>query len=796
MDAFLAGLEQAKENGHDLAAMGSVASFFVSRVDTEVDTRLGDGHALRSKAALANARLAYQHYEQVFAGDRWKALEQAGAKPQRALWASTGVKDPALPDTLYVTELVAPGTVNTMPEKTLQATFDHGEVTGDTVTGSYAEAQQVLDDLEAAGVDYDDVVQVLEDEGLEKFEKAWGQPHRLRHRPAREGRRRRHAGRRHEARRRRARRGLPRGERPVSSPTGQPGPEDVADALRSGVAPTHPRRRRRRRRPARDGGDVARQRAAGAASPSPSRAARCSARATPPWRPCAPTASPGSSPRRTPTLWGPDAAVLAGTRLGWLDAVGTGRELLPRITALADELRAEGVDRVVLAGMGGSSLAPEVVCATYGRPLVTLDSTDPGQVRAALQSSSTARSSSSAASRAARSRPTATGGPPAPPSRPPASTPPRRLVVVTDPGSPLAAAAAARGRARGVPRRPRRRGPLLGADRLRAGALGARRRRRRAPCSTTPRPSCPRCPTTPGPALVLGALLGGGAVAGRDKLVLAPGPGRSGRLRRLGRAAGRRVHRQAGQGACCPSSSRAPDAPGNRAGRRQPPAGPGRRRRRASARAVDGPLGAQFLVWEYATAVAGRVLSIDPFDQPNVQESKDNTGAILGGDSPEVAPPLFTESGVEVSATGDLLAEVDTLAGALEALLPAVPERGYLAVMAYLDRRAEARAGEPAGAAGRPGRAPGHVRLGARASCTPPASSTRAGRRPASSCRSPPPCRTTSRCRASRTRSACCRRRSPPATCGPWPPATVRSCTCTCADRAAGLDALLAAARG
>ncbi len=117
MDAFLDGMEQAKANGHDLSRIGSVASFFVSRVDTEVDERLGEGHELRSKAGVANAQLAYQAYEEVFGGERWKALEQAGAKPQRALWASTGVKDPALPDTLYVTELVAPGTVNTMPER-------------------------------------------------------------------------------------------------------------------------------------------------------------------------------------------------------------------------------------------------------------------------------------------------------------------------------------------------------------------------------------------------------------------------------------------------------------------------------------------------------------------------------------------------------------------------------------------------------------------------------------------------------------------------------------------------------
>jgi transaldolase len=146
-------------------------------VDTEIDKRLdkigGDAKALRSKAGVANARLAYQAYEEVFSSDRWKALEAAGAKPQRPLWASTGVKDPNLPDTLYVTELVAPGTVNTMPEATLDATDDHGVVTGDSITGNYADAQAVMDAVAAAGVDYDDVVQVLEDEGVEKFEISW-----------------------------------------------------------------------------------------------------------------------------------------------------------------------------------------------------------------------------------------------------------------------------------------------------------------------------------------------------------------------------------------------------------------------------------------------------------------------------------------------------------------------------------------------------------------------------------------------------------------------------------------------
>src|SRR3978361_1754613 len=174
MDAFIEGMERAQRSGLALSGIGSVASFFVSRVDSEIDKRLDkigteEAKALRSKAAVANARLAYQHYEKVIASDRWKALEAAGAKVQRPLWASTGVKDPELPDTLYVTELIAPDTVNTMPEATLSAVYHHGEVEPDTIRGHYVEAQQVLDGLAAVGVDYEDVVLVLEQEGVEKF---------------------------------------------------------------------------------------------------------------------------------------------------------------------------------------------------------------------------------------------------------------------------------------------------------------------------------------------------------------------------------------------------------------------------------------------------------------------------------------------------------------------------------------------------------------------------------------------------------------------------------------------------
>jgi transaldolase len=180
MDAFLAGLEQAKANGHDLAKIGSVASFFVSRVDTEVDKRLDkigtpEAQAMHGKAGIANAQLAYELYEKVLGGDRWKALEAAGAKPQRPLWASTSTKNPAYRDVMYVEQLIAPGTVNTMPEATAHAFADHGEVKADAVTSSYAEAHQVLDDLAALGVDYQDVVETLEREAVEKFEASWNE---------------------------------------------------------------------------------------------------------------------------------------------------------------------------------------------------------------------------------------------------------------------------------------------------------------------------------------------------------------------------------------------------------------------------------------------------------------------------------------------------------------------------------------------------------------------------------------------------------------------------------------------
>lgn len=180
LDAYAEGLERASAAGRDLASIDSVASFFVSRVDTAVDARLDElgspeAAALRGSIAIANARLAYRMFEEYTASERWQALAAAGARVQRPLWASTGVKDKAYADTRYVDELVAPGVVNTMPGSTLEAVADHGDVTGDTVTSRYDDARERLDRLTSLGIDLDEVTADLEAQGVAKFEASWSE---------------------------------------------------------------------------------------------------------------------------------------------------------------------------------------------------------------------------------------------------------------------------------------------------------------------------------------------------------------------------------------------------------------------------------------------------------------------------------------------------------------------------------------------------------------------------------------------------------------------------------------------
>jgi glucose-6-phosphate isomerase len=386
------------------------------------------------------------------------------------------------------------------------------------------------------------------------------------------------------------------------------------------------------------------------------------------------------------TIWGPEATPEASVRLGWLDCVRISRPLVAEVEALREELRGHGVDRVVLAGMGGSSLAPEVITATYGVDLTVLDTTDPGQVQAAITdlertvlvaSSKSGGTVETDSHRRAFEQAFRDAG----------IDPAGRIVVVTDPGSPFEAVA------RQASYRVFLADPDVGGRYSALTAFGL------VPAGLAGVPVGELLDQAAGvelalagdsdnPGLALGAALGGYGSGGHDKLVIANG-GSS--VRGFGDWAEQLVAESTGknghgllpvvvEGTDAPGFSDAVDVHRVVLGATAPEPGT----------AVDGPLGAQFMVWEYATAVAGRALGINPFDQPNVQESKDNTKAVLekAGDGPlPEGDPLFTDGAIEVHAIdGELLGGATTVSGALAALLTAVPPNGYLAVMAYLDR--------------------------------------------------------------------------------------------------------------
>ncbi len=397
------------------------------------------------------------------------------------------------------------------------------------------------------------------------------------------------------------------------------------------------------------------------------------------------------------TLWGPEAATEATTRLGWLHAPERSRELLPRLAGLREQLQAEGLDHVVLAGMGGSSLAPEVITRSAGVELTVLDTTDPGQVRAALAdrldrtvvvvSSKSGGTVETDSHRRVYLQAFLDAGL----SEADAG---RRFVVVTDPGSPLADTAREMG-AREVFLAD----PDVGGRYSALTAFGLVPSALAGVDVSGLLDDAARLATSLGrtegnPSLVLGAALGGTGAGGHDKIVMASADAS---VVGFGDWAEQLIAESTGKDGkgLLPVVVEGPDAPGftpagdvhllSLGGAPSTPAGT----------AVKGPLGAQFLAWEYATATAGRILSINPFDQPNVTESKDNTKALLdeaGGGPLPTTVPVFVEGAVEVFADRELLAGATDLAGALAALLAAVPPSGYLAVMAYLDRWTDAAA--------------------------------------------------------------------------------------------------------
>jgi len=627
-EAYLRALEARRQAGQAIDRVASVASFFVSRVDTEVDRRLdatgARPSALRGKIAIANARLAYAWFRDLLDSPRWRALAASGAKPQRLLWASTGTKDPAYSDVLYVDSLIGADTINTLPPQTLQLFEDHGTVR-ETLAGDAAEAQRVMDGLRAVAIDFDDVARVLEREGVAHcFETLLG----------------------------------------------------VIAAKRKTLAAAAPPRHSVELRAFDQ--SVARRLVELERADVPKRI----------WG-------------RDPTVWKPDPHTPEiSDRLGWLSV---GEMMAPQVkslTTFADEIRRE-FDRVVLCGMGGSSLAPEVLWRTFGRrtgypALAVLDSTDPRAVTAALPGGDLERTLFLVSSKSGTTQETdclyryfweRAGGRGV------------QFVAITDPDTPLARLATERGFRRAF-LNPKDIGgrysalsyfglvpaALIGID---VGQLLHRAHRMAEACAAW-------VPARQNPAAWLGAVLAEAALAGRNKATFVSSPG----IGSFGLWVEQLIAESTGkEGKGLLPVAEEPLGPPEVYGRDrlfvvltlagEQGADDATEPRLGALMAAGHPvvrlaledrydLGQEFFRWEFATAVAGAILGINAFDQPNVAESKQNTKDVLAGKQPP-APPAPPATAPE-----------------LERFLAAVRPGDYLALMAYLpptpqnDRRLEA----------------------------------------------------------------------------------------------------------
>ena len=629
-EAYVRALEARRKAGQAIDRVASVASFFVSRVDTEVDRRLdakgGAPSGLRGKIAIANAQLAYAWFRELLQGRQWRSLAAAGAKPQRLLWASTGTKDPAYSDVLYVDSLIGADTINTLPPQTLQLFEDHGTVR-EALPGDAADAQRAMDDLRAAAIDFGDVARVLEGEGIEKFAHSFE-----------------------------TLLGVIAAKRKMLVAAAPPRHSAELRAFDQAVA---------QRLAELEDADV------------PKRI----------WS-------------RDPTVWKADPATPEITdRLGWLNVGKMMAQQVKALAAFAEEIR-QKFDRVVLCGMGGSSLAPEVLWRTFGRKpgypaLAVLDSTDPRAVVAALGGEDIARSLFLVSSKSGTTQETdclyrhfweQTRGRGA------------QFVAITDPDTPLARLAGERGFRRTflnptdiggrysalsyfglVP------AALIGID---AGQLLHRAHRMAEACAAW-------VPARQNPAAWLGAILAEAALAGRNKttFVLSRGIGSFGLWveQLIAESTGK-------EGKGILPVAEEPLGPPEVYGRdrvfvsltltgeEDDATEAGLHALMAAGHPVVRlsledryDLGQEFFRWEFATAVAGAIMGINAFDQPNVAESKQNTKDVLAGHQPPTAPVTATE---------------------LDRFLAAVRPGDYLAFMAYLpptpqnDRRLAAARGK------------------------------------------------------------------------------------------------------
>ena len=609
-EAYVRALEARRKSGQAIDRIASVASFFVSRVDTEVDRRLGATSDLRGTVAIANAQLAYAWFRDLLDSKPWRALAAAGAKPQRLLWASTGTKDPAYSDVLYVDSLIGADTINTLPPQTLRLFEDHGTVR-ETLPGDAAAAQRVIDGLRAAAIDFADVARVLEQEGIEKFAHSFE-----------------------------TLLGVIAAKRKTLAAAAPPRHSAGLRAFDQAVA---------QRLVELERADV------------PKRI----------WG-------------RDPTVWKPDPGTPEiSDRLGWLTVGEMMAQQVQPLAAFAEEIRRE-FDRVVLCGMGGSSLAPEVLWRTFGRrtgypALAVLDSTDPRAVTAALAGGDLERTLFLVSSKSGTTQETdclyryfweRAGGRGA------------QFVAITDSDTPLARLAGDRGFRRTF-LNPKDIGgrysalsyfglvpaALIGID---VGQLLHRAHRMAEACAAW-------VPARQNPAAWLGAILAEAALAGRNKATFVLVPGIAGFGLWVEQLIAESTGKE-GKGILPVAEEPlgSPEVYGRDrvfvsltlTGEEDDATEAGLHALMAAGHPVVRlsfedryDLGQEFFRWEFATAVTGAVLGINAFDQPNVAESKQNTKDVLAGHQPPTAPATAAE---------------------LDRFLAAVRPGDYLALMAYL----------------------------------------------------------------------------------------------------------------
>lgn len=630
MEAYLSGLEDHLAAGHSVNHIASVASFFVSRVDSKVDPQLPDGSSLQGKAAIANAKLAYDAYEQTFSSRRWENLKVKGARVQRPLWASTSTKNPAYPDTMYVDHLIGPDTVNTVPPSTLEAFRDHG-VAEVTITRGLEEAQDVLHQLEDDGISMETVTQELEDEGVKAFADAFAQLLKT-----------------IDERRMSAAASLGSLADPVAKRIAQLEADSVPERL---------------------------------------------------WK-------------HDPTLWttDPEGQAEVQKRMGWLDSPNKARELLPLYKAFADEIHKEGISRVLVLGMGGSSLTAEVFSALQAAAnlkspvsLAILDSTDPEQVSLAGENFPPDKSIYIVASKSGGTAEVMAAfdyfwalsngdG--------------SRFVATTDPGTPLEALARKHSFRRIFSSDESvggRYSALTDFGMVPAALIGLDLERFLDRAEWMKQQSGAHVPAARNPGLTLGAVIGEGARAGRDKLtILADTP-----LSAFAHWIEQIIAESSGKGGkgILPVPLEPigePDVYGkDRLFIYLRQTGDFDENLKALLEAGHPvveyaipdlyEVGAEMYRWEIATVIACSILGVNAFDQPNVEASKKITKAKIAeyqkSGQLDEDKPIQTGDGYQVFSSTDV--NGFTLAEVLENFLAEAKPNGYVAINAYLPRNEE-----------------------------------------------------------------------------------------------------------